>query len=200
VTADTSRQPLLRSLNCDGLYGVALLVALMSLLVPLAGGQWLSDFWRYDRLAIAGGQWWRLATAHVVHLDAHHALLNAAGATLLWMLFARSYKPWQWMFVLLFTVACIDAGFWFLSRELEWYVGASALLHGVFACGCLELARRGDAIGIAAGALFVAKLGWEQWHGPMPFMAGQPVVTISHVYGAAGGLLAGLLLWRRVPL
>jgi hypothetical protein len=31
----------------------------------------------------------------------------------------------------------------------------------------------------------------------LPFMAGRPVVTISHVYGAAGGVLAGLLLRPR---
>lgn len=200
VTADTYRTPLLRSLNCDGRYGVALMLALLVLLAPLAGGQQLADAWRYDRLAVAGGQWWRMITAHVVHLDVRHALLNAAGAALLWMLFARSYKPWHWLAALLFTLASIDAGFWFLSTRLEWYVGASALLHGVFACGCLALVRQRDLVGIAAGVLFVAKLVWEQWHGPMPFMASQPVVTISHVYGAVGGLAAGLLLWRRDPL
>ena len=32
-------------------------------------------------------------------------------------------------------------------------------------------------------------------------MGGRPVVTISHLYGAAGGVLAGLLLRpRREPL
>jgi membrane associated rhomboid family serine protease len=31
-------------------------------------------------------------------------------------------------------------------------------------------------------------------------MAGEPVVTISHVYGAIGGLLAGLLLRPRERL
>jgi rhomboid family GlyGly-CTERM serine protease len=200
VTADTSRTPLLRSLNCDGRYGVALLLCLLVLLAPLAGGQRLADSWRYDRLAVAGGQWWRMITAHVVHLDVRHALLNAAGAALLWMLFARSYKPGHWLAALLITLASIDAGFWFLSTQLEWYVGASALLHGVFACGCLALVRQRDMVGIAVAVLFVVKLAWEQLHGPMPFMAGQTVVTISHVYGAVGGLAAGLLLWRREQL
>ncbi|MET0282522.1 MAG: rhombosortase [Steroidobacteraceae bacterium] len=196
MTADTYPARLLRSLNCDGRYGLALLLCLAVLLVPQAGGQRLADVWRYERLAVASGEWWRLITAHLVHLNARHALLNAAGAGLLWMLFARSYRPWQWAFALGVTLASIDAGFWFLSPRLEWYVGASALLHGVFACGCVQLARQRDPVGIVAGLLFVAKLAWEQLHGPMPFMGGQPVVTISHVYGAAGGLAAGLLLRR----
>jgi rhomboid family GlyGly-CTERM serine protease len=200
VTADTYRSRLLRSLNCDGRYGLALLLCLAVLLAPRAAGQGLADVWRYERLAVASGEWWRLITAHLVHLNARHAVLNAAGAALLWMLFARSYRPGQWAFALAVTLAAIDAGFWFLSPQLEWYVGASAMLHGVFACGCVALARQRDAVGIIAGLLFVAKLAWEQLHGPMPFMAGQPVVTISHVYGAAGGLLAGLLLLRRERL
>jgi rhomboid family GlyGly-CTERM serine protease len=196
VTAATARPGWLRSFHCDRLYGLALLACLALLLVPLAGGDALRGAWRYERTAVAAGQWWRLATAHVVHLDARHALVNAAGFGLLWMLFARSYRPWQWLLAILLCLAVIDLGFWFLSPRLEWYVGASALLHGVFACGCVALLRQRDAVGIAAAALFVAKLAWEQWQGPLPFAGQLPVVTISHVYGAAGGLAAGLLLGR----
>ena len=40
----------------------------------------------------------------------------------------------------------------------------------------------------------------EQWQGPLPLTHG-PVVTASHIYGAAGGLLAALLLRpQREPL
>jgi rhomboid family GlyGly-CTERM serine protease len=190
--------PLARSLNCDGGYGAALLVCLAALLLPLAGGAALLQTWRYERAAVAAGQWWRLLAAHVVHLDVRHALLNGLGAALLWMLFARSYRPLQWLAAIVFMLAAIDAGFWFLSPELAWYAGASALLHGVFACGCVAMVVQGERLGIAAGLALLAKLAWEQLQGPLPMMSGQPVATISHVYGTAGGLLAGLLLccWR----
>ncbi len=171
-----------------------MLLCLALLLLPLAGGEALRDAWRYERAAIAAGQLWRFVTAHLVHLDAHHALLNVAGFVLLWALFARSYTPRQWFVALALCMLVIDAGFWLLSPELEWYVGASALLHGIFACGCIAWIRTGDRMGIVAIVLLAAKLAWEHFGTPLPFMAGRPVVTISHVYGAAGGVLAGMLL------
>lgn len=196
VTASTTRAGWLRSFNCDGLHGIALLACLAAVLLPLAGGDALRESWRYERSGVAAGQWWRLASAHLVHLDLRHALANAMGLALLWMLFARSYRPGQWLLAILLCLLVIDLGFWFLSTDLEWYVGASALLHGVFACGCVALLRQRDPVGVLAALLFTAKLAWEQWQGPLP-MAGQlPVVTISHVYGAVGGLAAGLLLAR----
>jgi rhomboid family GlyGly-CTERM serine protease len=197
VHATASRPAFLRSLNCDGWYGFALLTCLVALLAPLAGGEALREAWRYERAAVAAGQWWRLITSHLTHLDLHHGLLNAAGFTLLWTLFARSYSPRQWLASLALCVLTIDAGFWLLSPGIGWYVGASALLHGVFACGCIAWIRGGDRIGIVALAMLIGKLAWEHYAGPMPFMGGRPVITISHVYGATGGVLAGLLLRPR---
>jgi rhomboid family GlyGly-CTERM serine protease len=200
VTTASSRQPVIKSLNCDGLHGLALAAALAALLLPLAGGGELAGLWRYERAGIAAGQWWRLLTAHVVHLDSRHALLNAAGFALLWALFARSYRPAQWGLAAAAILLVIDGGFWFVSPGLQWYMGASALLHGCFACGVVAMIRQREALGwVAAGALLV-KIAWEQWQGPLPLTPG-PVVTDSHLYGAIGGLLAGLLLRpQRQPL
>jgi rhomboid family GlyGly-CTERM serine protease len=185
------------SLNCDGAYGLALLLCLAVLLAPLAGGEPLTLLWRYERAAIADGQWWRFATAHFVHLDAGHALLNCTGLALLWALFARTWRPGQWLFALCFVMLTIDAGFWFISTGLLWYVGASALLHGAFACGCVALVLQRDRLGQLAAVVLLAKLVWEQVHGPLPLETRHPVVTVSHAYGAAGGVLAALLLkWR----
>jgi rhomboid family GlyGly-CTERM serine protease len=185
------------SLNCDGRHGIGLLFCLAVLLMPLAGGEPLTQLWRYERDAIAAGQWWRFATAHFVHMDAGHALLNCTGLVLLWALFARSWRPGQWLFALAFTMLTIDLGFWFVSTGLQWYVGASALLHGAFACGCMALVFQRDRLGQLAAVVLVAKLVWEQVHGPLPLETRHPVVTISHAYGAVGGAVAALLLKLR---
>lgn len=196
MTSASSRPAFLKSLNCDGPHGLALLAAVALLLAPLAGGDALAAWLRYTRSGIADGQWWRLLGAHVVHLDARHALLNAAGLALLWALFARSFRAAQWLLVVALVIAAVDAGLWFLSPRVRWYVGASALLHGVFACGTVAMIRGGERLGWVAAVVFAAKLAWEQWQGPLP-LSGGPVITASHLYGAAGGLLAGLLLRPR---
>jgi rhomboid family GlyGly-CTERM serine protease len=197
VTSHTSFASIARSLNCDGRHLVGLLCCMALLLAPLLGAEPLQLLWRYERAAVADGQWWRLLTAHVVHLDANHALLNCVGLALLWALFARSYRPTQWLWSTAITVAAVDLGFWFVSTSLTWYVGASAVLHGVFAAGCLALVRQRDTVGIVAGLLFVAKLAWEQVQGPLPFEQEHPVVTVSHAYGAVGGVVAGLIMRAR---
>lgn len=186
-----------RSLNCDGRYGVGLAIALALLLLPVLGGEALKLAWRYERAAVAAGQWWRFFTCHFVHLDAHHALLNAAGLALLWSLFARSHGWWQWLLAIASSMVAIGAGFWFISTQLAWYVGASGMLHGVFACGCITMLRQRDSIGLVAGAIFVGKLVYEQWHGPLPFERADQVVTVAHLYGAIGGAAMGLVLRAR---
>src|SRR5687767_11515260 len=84
---------LLVSLNCEGRLGLILLALCVLLVLPELGGDGLRQSWRYERAAVAAGEWWRFATAHVVHLDLEHAVLNALGLVLMWALFARDYPP-----------------------------------------------------------------------------------------------------------
>src|SRR5437764_3838311 len=142
---------------------------------------------RYDRAALAAGQWWRLVTAHVVHLDVRHALLNDLGLALVWALFVRDYSLRQWAAVVLGAVVAIDAGLWLFDSTLEWYVGSSGALHGVMAAGALAHLRRGERAGALLSVALVAKLGYEHWAGALPFSASLPVVVSAHLYGVIGG-------------
>ena len=171
----------------------ARLVVGLALLLPLAGGDALRVAWRYERAGIAAGQAWRLLTAHLVHLDAWHALLNLLGAWLLGALFTGLRGMLHWLFITAVSVAVIDAGFWWGEPQLAWYVGASGVLHGIMAAGTLELLHRREFVAWPAALLFLAKLLWE-WHvGPLPFEGGGPVVVVAHLYGALGGVAGSLL-------
>ncbi len=72
---------------------------------------------QYERDALAHFQWWRLFSAHLVHLGWVHALLNCAGLALLWVLFAREFPPRRWLWILLMAATAIDAGLWFLRPD-----------------------------------------------------------------------------------
>ena len=108
VNQGTASPKFLRSLNGDGHFGFALLLAIGLLLLPLLGGDRLRLAWRYQRDAIADGEIWRTLTAHIVHLDAGHALLNALGLVLLWGLFARTWNARQWLFAIAMSLLAID--------------------------------------------------------------------------------------------
>lgn len=188
----------LRSLNGDGGYGAALLCACALLVALAATGDAGRLLLRYDRAALATGEVWRLLTAHLVHLDLHHALLNCAGLALMWALFARDYSPRQWALVAAVTLAAIDTGLWFGDSTLRWYVGSSGALHGVMAAGTLAHLRRGEHDGWLLAAFLLGKLAWEHWVGALPLSGRDPVVVDAHLYGVLGGLVAAVFL-RTAP-
>lgn len=197
----TRRSSLAASLNCDGKRGAALLACLALLAVLACGGpQWTAAL-RFDRFAIAHGEWWRLLSGHWVHLGAAHLLADAGGLVLLWALYARELSPGGWCLVLGCATAAIDAGLWWGEPALQWYVGISGLLHGAWAAGAAAAALRGQRQGWIMLVALAAKLALEQHEGTSLFMAGFPVVTMAHVYGAIGGALAvAALALARKPL
>jgi rhomboid family GlyGly-CTERM serine protease len=183
-----------RSLNCDARYGLSLLSACAVLLALAASGDSGRALLRYDRAALAHGELWRLLSAHLVHLDFQHALLNCAGLILMWALFARDYSPRQWLIIATATLAAIDAGLWLFDSTLLWYVGSSGALHGVMAAGTLAHLRRRERDGWVLAAFLVAKLVFEHRVGPLPFSGSDPVVVDAHLYGVLGGLAAAVFL------
>ncbi len=194
----TAFRAVLKSLNCDGRLGVGLLIACALLLLPELGGDPGRALLRYDRVGLAAGQWWRLLTAHVVHLDLEHAALNTLGLVLMWALFARDYKPGQWTVILLAAISTIDAGLWLRDSTVAWYVGSSGALHGVMTAGTLAHLRRGDLDGWILAAFIIVKLGFEQHAGALPFAdSGAGVVVDAHLYGAIGGILSAALFKPR---
>jgi rhomboid family GlyGly-CTERM serine protease len=185
----------LQSLNGDGFYGLALIAIAALLLLPEISGDTARTALRYERVAIAAGEWWRLITAHFVHIDLEHTLLNLMGVVLMWAIFARDLSPRQWLIVTTVVLLTIDAGLWFRDKGVDWYVGASGALHGFMAAGTYVHVRRGDLDGWILVVFIVLKLGYEQLHGVLPFTeSGMPVVLNAHLYGAIGGLIAAACL------
>jgi rhomboid family GlyGly-CTERM serine protease len=191
----------LQSLNCDGYMGLALLLACLVLVLPALGGEATRLTWRYDRLALQGGELWRLLSAHLVHLNLRHAVVNALGLALLWALFARDYTPGQWLLITLAAIAAIDAGLWLWDSTIQWYVGSSGVLHGYLAAGTIAHLRRREPDGWPLALLIAGKLAYEHLVGPMPFSGSSNVVVDAHLFGVAGGGIAALALGRpRQPL
>ena len=149
---------------------------------------------RYDRGPLAAGQWWRLLTAHVVHLDIRHALLNSLGLALVWALFAREYSPRQWVPIVLGAMVAIDAGLWLCDSTVLWYVGSSGALHGVMAAGALAQVRHGERTGWVLAGLLAVKLAYEHWLGALPLSGSDPVVVSAHLYGVVGGAAVAAFL------
>lgn len=188
---------MLKSLNGDRGYGLALVVVLGLLLLPELDGDAAREALSYQRPALTQGQWWRLLSAHFVHLDFEHAALNAMGLVLMWALFARDYSPPHWLAIYLGAALAVSAGLWFFTPQIAWYVGASGALHGVMTAGTLAHLRRRDLDGWILAVFIVLKLGYEQFSGALPFAGSPDTVVDAHLYGAIGGVVLALLFRPR---
>mgnify|MGYP003460770789 CR=1 FL=1 len=164
-------------MNCDGRYGLALLIVAACLLLASAGGDTVRAFARFERAAIADGEYGRLLTAHVVHLGLRHTVLNVLGLVLMWALFARDYRPGRWLVIVFASIIAID------EDPVGWRLDHGTLAH----------VRRRDPDGWILAVFLVGKLGLEQWHA-LPLAGDVPVVVQAHLYGALGGLAAALCL------
>jgi len=185
--------PLAEALQWDRGRWIWLLLILLTLDLMLGLGDSVEQALRYDRGGIAAGGWWRLLTAHAVHLDLHHLLLNELGLVLMWALFARDYDPVEWCVIVLSGALAISCGLWWLSPRVTWYVGASGVLHSVMAAGCAKhWAERAWDRWLLLIAL-CAKLAYEQ----STSHAAPMIVVDAHLYGSAAGFAVGAALsWR----
>jgi len=160
-----------------------------------AGGESAQELFQFQREGLAQGQLWRLFTGHFIHLGWPHALMNLAALGLLVYLLADGLEAASLLALIVASSLTVDAGLWFLQPELEWYVGLSGVLHGLFA-GLLLLqwfCRRERYLWLIL--LLSVKLAWEGMTGPLPMtadLAGGPVVTIAHLYGTLGGVLGAI--------
>lgn len=170
---------------------VVVLLVVCALLA--AGGDELRELGRYERGAIASGEYWRLVSGQLVHLGLGHLWPNLAALAIIGILFDEVFRAGDWWRATGASVAAIDLGLYVLEPDVLWYVGLSGVLHGFVAAGSLAFLARRQAIGALLAAGLVAKLTFEQLVGPVPLTAesvGGPVVVAAHLYGALGGFLA----------
>ena len=63
------------------------------------GGDPVREALRFGREAIIDGQYWRLLTAHFVHIGMSHFVLNAVGVLLITLLVFQEFRPAHWAIV-----------------------------------------------------------------------------------------------------
>jgi rhomboid family GlyGly-CTERM serine protease len=187
------------SLQWDRGRWIWLLLILLVLDAVLGLGDSVSQLFSYDRSAIGAGGWWRLLTAHIVHLDVHHLILNELGLVLMWSLFAQDYDPVEWCVIVLAGALAISSGLWWLSPRVSWYVGASGVLHAVMAAGVAKHVAQRSWDRWILGLGLCGKLAWEQWQ-QWGGHAVPLIVVDAHLYGALCGFVVGAALLLRTAI
>lgn len=183
----------------DDVVIVAIILAGLTLVLSLAGDATRESL-QWTRFGVQQGEWWRLVTAHVIHLDLFHALLNALVLILLAGLFGGVFTLARHGFNAIIGILFIDAGLLWLGN-LEWYVGLSGLLHTLAAASVVRLiVDRQDRLAWGVAIFGLGKIVYENTMGAMPFSGREAsVVTDVHLFGVLIGMALGLIPSRYRP-
>ena len=93
--------------------------AALALLLAM-GGNALRLLLRYERDALGQlEQLWRLLTAHVVHMNPSHLLLDGVALVLIWLLFVKSLPARVWWAAFFAGCLAIDGGLYLYGLDVE---------------------------------------------------------------------------------
>lgn len=184
-----------RTVNKPALALMALLAILF--LVPASSLEWRPDL-------AHSGEWWRMVTGHLVHLNGWHLALNLAGLAVVLALYPRFLPLAPLATALFWLTLFISLGLLALLPELPGYRGFSGCLHGLAAILAIRGFREDRVFSASILVLLAGKLVIESAGLGLADTAnliGGPVVWQAHALGFAGGILfAGLsLLTPRTP-
>ncbi len=152
---------------------------------------WL-ELLRYDRAAVAAGQWWRLLTANFVHLGFWHYILNVVSLVLLVALCPERLSIGDWVARVSVVAVGTCLGLFWGGQGIASYVGMSGMIYGLFLLGLGRQAFAGDLIAIACLVFLAGRVGWEFVVGIPPSeerLIGGHVVPESHLFGMLAALV-----------
>ncbi len=149
--------------------------------------QWFeAPNFRYQHDWYESGEFWRLLTAHWVHVNWIHFFLNAAGLLLCVMITSPQWSIKRWVVYQFVLASGISLMFSLFNPELNWYVGYSGTLYGVFLLAAIDLYGRDRLISVLLAGVIVIKIAIEQ-SGEINLttsdIIGSPVIVDAHFYG-----------------
>ena len=175
-----------------------MLLGLMLLCVWL---QWFdfANSLRYDRELIIAGEWYRLFSGNLVHLNSAHLLMNIFGLAIVLFFFSTHLKPSQWLALFFLSMMFVSLGLFWTNSDILYYVGFSGVLHSLFIAGAIVEIRRYPISGWLFTISLILKLAWEQLYGAIPgseILTNGQVIVDSHLYGAFSGMIFMLLIQK----
>ncbi len=156
------------------------------------------DYFYYERHLLMQGQYWRLLTAHFVHLNLIHLVLNLAGLTLVLIILGQVFSLKEWLFLIVCSASLQSIGFYCFLPDVNAYVGFSGVIHSLYVADSLSLLKshQDRSFGLVLLAFVTLKLLTEnlgQGISATEKMIGGHVLVEAHLYGAIIGIIFAVI-------
>lgn len=143
------------------------------------------------------GEIWRVISGHIIHSDWQHLLMNMTGLSLCVATFYKDLHFSHWFLSFVFISLISSCGLLIIYPDNYRYVGFSDVLHGWILMGALVIAAKEKKLTIAIFVLFWLKIIEENLE--LTFFTSYGVsgnvAKESHILGAVGGILYGILFF-----
>ncbi|MFT5550058.1 MAG: rhomboid family GlyGly-CTERM serine protease [Candidatus Azotimanducaceae bacterium] len=145
-----------------------------------------SQSFRFQHDWVEQSEFWRVITGHWIHFNWQHLLLNGLGLVLCVGITRPIWSIGRWIVYNLLLAVGISMLLTWLNPELDWYVGYSGVLFGVFLLAAIELFKTERIMALLLGLGVCSKVVFEQMN-PMTVITsdiiGVPVIIDAHLYG-----------------
>lgn len=145
-----------------------------------------SQTFRFQRDWIQQGEFWRVISAHWIHFNWQHLLLNGLGLVLCVAITRPTWSIRRWVVYNCLLAVGISMLFTWFNPELDWYVGYSGVLFGLFLLAAIELFKTERIIALLLGIGVCSKVTLEQTSSVTVTTSdfiGVPVIIDAHLYG-----------------
>jgi rhomboid family GlyGly-CTERM serine protease len=169
-----------------------LLALSMMIVMQLVG----PEYFRFQSDWRSEGDWWRVLSGHWVHVGWIHLLLNALGLIICVSITTPNWSLKYWCLITAIIGIGISLLFTWRHPELNWYVGFSGILFGLYLLAALRLYRHDRLIAILIIMAITGKVLTEQI-GAFDFtsadLIGAPVIVEAHLYGLSLAIAIALI-------
>jgi len=159
-----------------------------------------NQYFRYESDVFTSLEIWRLLTAHAVHLNWMHWLLNNLGFLLLVAITQVTWRFSFWIKIIVIHGLVISIALFVFNESLKWYVGFSGVLYGLFILAALLSFKKDKLISFLILAIIMTKILAEQFWGSeisTQALLGAPVIVDAHAFGVLCGLVLGALMMTK---
>lgn len=177
-------------------------LATLALAVWLAGDG-VAGALIFDRNEILSGEWWRLLTAHWVHLNGKHLVVSLATLFMIWAVFGKVLSNLQWLLSTIIITLSSSLTLLVFEPGVDWYLGLSGLLHGLLVVAALLALGTAPVLSafvlVAIGVKLILETVFSTGT-PTDLLIGGPVLVAAHLYGAGWGAFTAGGLWAWATL